>query len=603
MLRSILRGLAAFYLILLTVEIASAAEPSKKKSPEPEPAEIEAREHVRQALLAETLADSAQRDQRLNAALLEFPSLEEAHWHLGRVRVGGRWLPLADAEALAAKDATLRKYRQQRDAAKNAKMLQALARWCTKTGWQDEAKLHSAQILQNPEATAAMREEAMERLDLRSVNGIWITGDEMESREQAAKSIEGALTAWRPKLKSLQLQIDSEDFARRDAAIAELHSIQDRDVIPGLESFLIEGGDEFHQQAVLKLAEFKEYESTEALVQFAVLSRSVGARDKAMTALANRPLHEFVPLLIAGLSAPIKARFDLQRTAAGRIDRAAWLTRETPFETQMAAFLVSTRPVTGAAWNAKTREVLGNPLNEQAFAARREFFSAQLAVENAQATIGLVNQQLDLSNAPILKVLTASTGEKIGNDAAQWWSWWRNYNEYHWPSRTTYCWARIENTYAVPVFGASCFLAGTPVRTQTGLVAIETIQPGDRVLAQDQDTGELTYKLVLRTTLRPPADMLKITAGSEEIVTTLGHPFWVSGHGWRMAKQLKEGDLLHGVAGAVRIEALEALAKQPAHNLVVADFNTYFVGEQGLLVHDNEYRKPTRSIVPGLAAE
>jgi hypothetical protein len=149
----------------------------------------------------------------------------------------------------------------------------------------------------------------------------------------------------------------------------------------------------------------------------------------------------------------------------------------------------------------------------------------------------------------------------------------------------------------------SCFLAGTPVRTQTGRVAIETIQPGDRVLSQDQDTGELTYKLVLRTTLRPPAEMVKIKAGTEEIVTTLGHPFWVNGQGWRMAKQLKEGDLLHSVGGAIRIEAVEAMPKQPAHNLVIADFNTYFVGTQGLLVHDNEYRQPTRAIVPGLVAE
>jgi hypothetical protein len=35
----------------------------------------------------------------------------------------------------------------------------------------------------------------------------------------------------------------------------------------------------------------------------------------------------------------------------------------------------------------------------------------------------------------------------------------------------------------------------------------------------------------------------------------------------------------------------------------VDDFNTYFVGQQGLLVHDNEFRKPTRAIVPGLTEE
>ena len=39
------------------------------------------------------------------------------------------------------------------------------------------------------------------------------------------------------------------------------------------------------------------------------------------------------------------------------------------------------------------------------------------------------------------------------------------------------------------------------------------------------------------------------------------------------------------------------------YNLVVADFNTYFVGESGILVHDNTPRKPTRAVVPGMLAK
>jgi hypothetical protein len=136
-----------------------------------------------------------------------------------------------------------------------------------------------------------------------------------------------------------------------------------------------------------------------------------------------------------------------------------------------------------------------------------------------------------------------------------------------------------------------------------GSVPIESIKPGDRVLAQDQDTGELTYKVVLTTTLRPPAKMLQINVGGDEIYTTLGHPFWVSGQGWRMAKQLKEGDLLHGLGGATPITSIVAAGEHQAHNLVVDEENTYFVGKAGLLVHDNEFRKPTRAIVPGLVRD
>jgi intein/homing endonuclease len=120
------------------------------------------------------------------------------------------------------------------------------------------------------------------------------------------------------------------------------------------------------------------------------------------------------------------------------------------------------------------------------------------------------------------------------------------------------------------------------------------------MLAQDQDTGELKYQVVLRTTLRPPTKMVQITAGSDKITATQGHPFWVDGHGWKMAKELAAGDLLHSLGGAVRIEKVEPAGEDKAYNLVVDDFNTYFVGQQGLLVHDNEFRKPTQSIVPGL---
>ena len=98
--------------------------------------------------------------------------------------------------------------------------------------------------------------------------------------------------------------------------------------------------------------------------------------------------------------------------------------------------------------------------------------------------------------------------------------------------------------------------------------------------------------------------MARITAGGETIITTLGHPFWACGHGWKMAKQLAAGDLLHSLNGAVPIEAASPLdGKHGAHNLVVDDFNTYFVGQSGLLVHDNEFRKPTRAIVPGYLSE
>ena len=75
-----------------------------------------------------------------------------------------------------------------------------------------------------------------------------------------------------------------------------------------------------------------------------------------------------------------------------------------------------------------------------------------------------------------------------------------------------------------------------------------------------------------------------------------------------MARDLAVGDRLHTLSGGV---AVEKTGKPPAaeeevqsaHNLIVADFHTYFVGERGILVHDNTMRKPIAAEVPGLTPQ
>lgn len=145
----------------------------------------------------------------------------------------------------------------------------------------------------------------------------------------------------------------------------------------------------------------------------------------------------------------------------------------------------------------------------------------------------------------------------------------------------------------------SCFAAGTPVWTETGSVPIESIRRGDKVLSQQTQSGELKYQIVLDTTLRSPSPTLQIRVGEDQIVTTLGHPFWVTGAGWRMAKELKVGDRLHGVEGSVMVDQIETGETLPAHNLVVAETNTYCVGENRLLVHDNTPRDSMVLPIPG----
>ena len=107
------------------------------------------------------------------------------------------------------------------------------------------------------------------------------------------------------------------------------------------------------------------------------------------------------------------------------------------------------------------------------------------------------------------------------------------------------------------------------------------------------------------TTIRQPSPLLELTIDNDVIETTLGHPFWVNGHGWKMAKLLKVGDIIHAVDGAKRVQQIEAMPRpKQAFNLIVQCNANYFVGDAcRVLVHDNTYRNPTPSVVPGLAKE
>jgi hypothetical protein len=149
-------------------------------------------------------------------------------------------------------------------------------------------------------------------------------------------------------------------------------------------------------------------------------------------------------------------------------------------------------------------------------------------------------------------------------------------------------------------------------------VPVEQVKAGDRVLSQDPESGELAYKPVVQTTTRNPSPMVKVHLGSDTIEVTRGHMFFISGKGWRMAKELEPGDRLRGVGGAVAIDRLEQMpAPGPwyehvdeapdagpgygsAYNLIVDGFHTFFVGDERILVQDNTRFGMPFSQVPGL---
>jgi hypothetical protein len=277
---------------------------------------------------------------------------------------------------------------------------------------------------------------------------------------------------------------------------------------------------------------------------------------------------------------------------------------------------------------------------QQRVALAKEASKQYQRVSEAIQEVQEMNDRTSTYNEPIFALLRTTTGQYIESKPQLWRDWWKDYNELDegpYKPEIDFCYPEdygnvIVSTTSPPPrphstaprllsgpgpirrsdlpgpirprrYGRdrprSCFPAGTLVWTEIGPVAIESMRRGDRVLSQDPDSGELTYQLVLDTTIRPPSETLQIHVGDEQIESTLGHPFWVIGDGWRMAKELKAGDRLHSVQGGATIDMIEPGETVEAYNLVVAETNTYFVGEHRVLVHDNELRQAMDLPLPG----
>lgn len=139
-----------------------------------------------------------------------------------------------------------------------------------------------------------------------------------------------------------------------------------------------------------------------------------------------------------------------------------------------------------------------------------------------------------------------------------------------------------------------CFVAGTLILTAEGLKRIEEIKTGDRVLSADTETMTSEYKTVLETFVRRTNEIIHIFVENEEITTTIDHPFWVNGKGFVPAMNLVIGsELINDKGDIVCVENIRRETNRDGvevFNFKVEDFHTYYVGENGILVHNANCR-------------
>jgi RHS repeat-associated protein len=151
-----------------------------------------------------------------------------------------------------------------------------------------------------------------------------------------------------------------------------------------------------------------------------------------------------------------------------------------------------------------------------------------------------------------------------------------------------------------------CFEAGTSIDTPDGPVSIEDIEAGDEVLSRNEATGAIEAHRVAQTFEHTADTVVEVhlasAAGVETIVATPEHPFRVQRGGWVGAGELRAGDevVSEDGEGAVVVNVLGRTEPTLVYNFEVEGAHTYFVGDVGVLVH-NDCVRPVRPEDLGLS--
>jgi hypothetical protein len=583
---------------------ATAAVDSKDPSAGKPPAA----QCVQGAIAAEARADRTERDRLIEQALRVAPDFAPARWQAGQVRYGDQWLTIDAAVEKGTQDELLAQYRKMRSVYGNSPEGQlTLARWCQRHHLVAETAAHASQLL----ASRPNDPEVLKMLDLAWHKGQLITVTELAQRKEQDEKAKQAMRHWRPLVGAIRNKIESKSSGEHEQGIQELQAIHDPAAIEALV-FVFKSRPSLLCEAIGVIGQISGQEATDAILQQAILSKNDDVILAACDQLKSRSVYGYVPKLMAALSTPAQTKFEVVRDADGVHFRE---TVEHEGEEATVAKTVDTE-IRFLVPNPNLGNIIGQTYAET-------FLDTQMT---AKATAKQNRKLLDFNDS-IYRILDNTVGKVAAHEPAAWWDWWHNYNVMSIGKKPVY----VDNYYnpvdvayvpympadipdipvtvpldSTPQLGQTvsrprcdgCFARGTKVWTSSGQTPIENVQIGDRVLSQSPLSGELTFKPVLDTTLgRQP--FFAIDAAGERLVATGGHMFWVSGTGWRLARELKVGDRLHTVSGWSEIQSIEPVDAGETHNLVVAEFDTYFVGNSRVLTHDITIPQMVTGAVPG----
>lgn len=134
-----------------------------------------------------------------------------------------------------------------------------------------------------------------------------------------------------------------------------------------------------------------------------------------------------------------------------------------------------------------------------------------------------------------------------------------------------------------------CFVKGTLVHTNKGLVSIDKIKKGDKVLAFNTETGKTDFKAVNKTFKNKTKRLVKLVLSGETIRSTEEHPFLTVNNEWVAAAKLEIGQkIASGTGETVVVESIAFEDKEcDVYNLEIIDYNTYCIGKKAIVVHND----------------
>ena len=563
---------------------------------------------VHRARMAEADGKPEVRSENLQQALSVAPDYAPAHWEVGEIRSGDQWVSIDDAAKHDAHSEKLDEYRKLRD--ETAGTLDAqlkLARWCEKAGLKEQQRAHLMFALQlDPKC-----KEAIAKLDLIRYRGSLVSKAKLDDVKAKAKESLSESNEWKTTAYHWRQKLQDGTKSERAEVLRQIAEVRDPAAIGALEKELNNSGETAALAVIDALTAMPQQVATESLLRAAIFSQFSEVRHRAAYSLRSRSLYSYAPLLIAAFKAPIEVEYNVLNFDANnfthqlRLSRAAADHEDVNIQYASSTF---TSPVVRVGQGSVTSPV---PPDSSAMRTMQTAAQQQQKVAAVVQNVKHINEQTVADNAVLADIMQTATDQQLGDDPQDWWNWWYDYNDYARPddvnltsNSSNYVSTNPRYQYSYTPSGYSrpeCFVAGTSVWTTSGPMPIEQVKIGELVLSQDSETGELAYKPVLGKTIRQASPLVETHLGDTLIRSTRGHPFWVDGKGWQMAKELKAGQWLHTVHGPVQIDSAEPSDEAVCYNLIVADFHDYFVSAAKVLVHDNLLRGPTLATVPGLA--